>query len=158
MSFEDGQYLGLNTRTQLSSPLTAGGLVILHSPQLFPTPEHDAYIDNTNVNFYNAGGNNILHISFRRAEQQIVFNTAPEGYNWEQEERVALPELRSNNTFIIVYDHGNRYQIIINGRTVHYFNKRYGGQGLEVSYEVNEYTKNSFFSDTLNVQPAHIFA
>ena len=159
MGLENEQYVSLSQRTPLSSPLTKDSLVILHSQQLNPTPEPHAYIDNTNVNFYNEGGDNILHISFRRVEKQIVFNTAPEGNNWEQEERVDLPGvLLRNDTYVIVYDHGDRYQILIDGRTVHHFTKRYGGDGVEVGYDVNEYTQNPIFSHTLGVQPVEVLA
>lgn len=159
MGLEDEQYVSLNERTPLSSPLTNDSLVILHSQQLNLTPEPQAYIDNTNVNFYNEDGDNILHISFRRVEEEIVFNTAPEGSNWDQEERVALPGvLLRNDTYVVVYDHGDRYQILIDGRTVHHFTKRYGGDGVEVGYDVNEYTQNPIFSYTLDVQPVEALA
>ena len=150
-------YVSLNERIGLSSPLTNDSLVILHSQELNPTPEPQAHIDNTNVNFYNEEGNNILHISFRRVEKQIVFNTAPDGVSWEREERVGLSDvLLRNDTFIVVYDHGDRYQILVDGRTVHHFNKRYGGEGVEVSYEVNKYTQNPIFSHTIDVQPVDV--
>ena len=150
-------YVSLNERIGLSSPLTNDSLVILHSQELNPTPEPQAHIDNTNVNFYNEEGNNILHISFRRVEKQIVFNTAPEGNNWEREERVPLSgKLRRNDTYVIVWDQGDYYQVFIDGFNAKRFTKRYGGNGVAVSYEVNEYTQNPIFSHTIDVQPVDV--
>ena len=152
-----GDYVSLNERTELSLPLRTGSLVVLHSHQLNPTPEPQAYIDNTNLNIYNEEGSNILHISFRRAENEIVFNTAPEGNNWEQEERVPLSgKLRRNDTYVIVWDQGDYYQVFIDGFNAKRFTKRYGGNGVAVSYEVNEYTQNPIFSHTIDVQPVDV--
>ena len=152
-------YVSLNERTRLGLPLTKGSLVVLHSHQLNTTPEPQAYIDNTNLNFYNEAGNNILHISFRRVEEEIVFNTAPDGVSWEQEERVPLPgKLRRNDTYVIVWDQGDSYQVLIDGFNVKHFNKRYGGNGVAVSYEVNEHTQKPIFSQTIDVQAVDILA
>ncbi|EYE94763.1 Galectin-3 [Aspergillus ruber CBS 135680] len=155
MGIKDEQLVSLNARTSLDSPLKRDSLVLLHSRQLNLRPEPEVYIDNTNVNFYNDEGDNLLHISFRRVEKEIVFNSGPVGGDWGDEERVDLPGVFfRDDSYVIVYDHGDRYQILIDGRTVHYFTKRQGGEGTSVGYSVNDGTVSPIFSSTLGVVPS----
>ena len=159
MSLKDEQYISLNSRTHLSLPLTKDSLVILHSQELNLRPEHQVRLDNTSINFYNEEGDNLLHISFRRVRNQIVFNSRLVSSDWGQEEKVALSGIfLRDDTYIVVYDHGDRYQILIDGRTVHYFTKRKRGDGIEVGYLINDGMKYPIFSHTLVVQPVEVLA
>jgi hypothetical protein len=96
-------------------------------------------IDNTAFNLLDKAGDILLHISFRRPENAIVFNTCPKNGGWGKEERVTLSgTFIGADTTVTVYDHGNRYQILIDYHTVHYYEKRINQPTSCVSYTINE--------------------
>jgi len=61
------------------------------------------------------------------------------------------------NTTITVYDHGDRFQVLIDYNTVHYYVKRIQENGTAVSYTINA-NQVSPFSDTLAVTTYDSFA
>lgn len=112
---------------------------------------------NTDINLLNSSGQMILHIAFRRTENVIVFNTF-RANRWESEERVGF---EGHFTYedghikpapsITICDHGDRFQVMINHRTIHYFNKRFlDSNATAISYNSSPNHK-SLFSDNLDV-------
>ena len=78
---------------------------------------------------------------------------------WGTEERVPLKGLFGNvpNTTISVYDHGDRFQVLIDYKTIYYFVKRIQKNGTAVLYSINP-DQISPFSDTLAVTTYDSFA
>ncbi|KAI9454510.1 hypothetical protein HD554DRAFT_2043017 [Boletus coccyginus] len=121
--------------------ITTDGIIAFWPVSYDETPDLKHGIDNTNLNLRDNDGNVLLHISFRRAENAIVFNTKKVGVGWGQEERVPLDgkiATPASNTAIMVFDFGNHYQILIDYRSVHSYNKRLAGKNVRsISYGVN---------------------
>ena len=85
-------------------------------------------------------------------------NSRPANGTWGKEERVPLKGLFVGlNTTITVYDHGDRYQVLIDYKTIHYFVKRIKENGNAVLYSINP-DQISPFSDTLAVTTYDSFA
>ncbi|KAI9458793.1 hypothetical protein HD554DRAFT_1691010 [Boletus coccyginus] len=122
------------------SDITTDGIIAFWPVSYDETPDLNHGIDNTALNLRDKDGNLLLHISFRRAENAIVFNTNKVGVGWGQEERVPLDgkiATPASNTAIMVFDFGNHYHILIDYRSVHSYNKRLAGNVRSVSYGVN---------------------
>lgn len=132
--------LPLSQTVNLKSEFIADGIIVFQSATLDLNPSKTGTntIDNTAVNLLNSG-DNLLHISIRRPENAIVFNTLPANGNWGTEERVTLQgKFVGPNTTITVYDHGDRYQILCDYHTVHYYTKRIKKNVTSVSYTINQ--------------------
>ncbi|KAF8465081.1 concanavalin A-like lectin/glucanase domain-containing protein [Kalaharituber pfeilii] len=133
--------LSLDKIITLRRAVQPDGIIIFQSPSVdFRTTNAGTAgtMDCSNLNLLNHSDDIILHMSFSRQENTIVFNTRRNG-KWESEEREVLTGVASGGvTNVMVYDHGDRFQILIDGRTVHYFTKRYlrywkNSQGLLLS-------------------------
>ena len=130
--------------------ITSDGIIILRSStvDLFNSGP------NTAINLLNTSGQLILHISFRRDENVIVFNTHRRG-RWEVEERVGFQASFTSedghiqpSPSIAICDHGDRFQVMINYHTIHYFMKRFLDNAAAISYQSEN---KSLFSDNLDV-------
>jgi hypothetical protein len=120
--------------------ITTDGIIAFWPVSYDQTPDLKHGIDNTNLNLQDNDKNLLLHISFRRAEDAIVFNAMKTGVGWGPEERVPLDgkiSTPASNTAIMVFDFGSHYHILIDYRTVHSFKKRLFGNVRSVSYHVN---------------------
>jgi hypothetical protein len=131
--------------------ITSDGIIILRSPtvDLFNS-------GNTEINLLNTSGQLILHIAFRRDENVIVFNTYRRN-RWEGEERVGFDGNFTSedghikpSPSIAICDHGDRFQVMINYHTIHYFKKRFLDYAAAISYKSDHHDK-SLFSDNLDV-------
>ncbi|KAF8457118.1 concanavalin A-like lectin/glucanase domain-containing protein [Kalaharituber pfeilii] len=130
----------LNTILILSSPFQAEGILMFQSGSYGLSSNYAptaSTVDNSQLNFVTSSGDYGLHISFRRHENIVVFNTRRSG-KWDDEERIQLQGafIRHGAT-VTVYDQGDRYQIMFDGRTVHMFNKRVHEPVVQVSYMEN---------------------
>ncbi|EDR12978.1 galectin [Laccaria bicolor S238N-H82] len=123
----------------LKTPFKAENIIVFQSAKLDLTPSTGPGIDNTAVNILDAAGDVLLHVSIRRAENAIVLNSRPANGARGTEERVPLKGLFVNapNTTITVYDHGDRFQILIDYKTVHYYAKRIQANGTAILYTIN---------------------
>lgn len=135
--------LHIDDKVTLVNAIGADGVVILRSPTADLTPQAPGPegIDNTAYNLHDVADNTLLRISFRRSEGEIVFNARFANDPWGPEERVNLSGLLGGpNNSVMVLIHPDRYQILIGGRTVHYFNKRTGltGNVAQVGSSVNQ--------------------
>ena len=151
--------LPITQTVTLKTPFKAENIIVFQSAKLDLTPSTGPGIDNTAVNILDALGDVLLHISIRRKEDAIVLNSRPANGIWGQEERVPLKGLfvDAPNTTITVYDHGDRYQVLIDYKTIYYFVKRIKENGNAVLYSINP-DQISPFSDTLAVTTYDSFA
>ena len=116
-----------------------------------------AAFDNTSLNLLNNLGDFLLHLSFRRFDDDVVLNSRTAAGSWGTEvhipglERTFGPNL--TQATVVVKDIGNAWQIFINGNYLNTFNKRIGGDAVKAYYTINA-GQDSVFSNpvTVNVQ------
>ena len=151
--------LPITETVTLKSEFKAENIIVFQSAKLDLTPSTGSGIDNTAVNILDDAGDYLLHISIRRKENAIVLNSKTAGGAWGKEERVTLEGRFVNglNTTIAVYDHGDRFQVLIDYNTIHYYDKRILENGTAISYAINP-DQVSPFSDTLAVTTYEAFA
>ncbi|RYP44511.1 hypothetical protein DL768_009032 [Monosporascus sp. mg162] len=90
----------------------AGSHIVFYSSSFNPYPDTQVYIDNTSVNVLSAEDDTLLHVSFRRAENQIVFNSMKTGDAWGNEERVSLQGVfNKTDVTIAIRLEANCYQV-----------------------------------------------
>lgn len=146
--------LPLTKTVALKKEFTADGIIFFQSTTLDLNPSKTGTntIDNTAFNLLSPEEDFLLHISFRRAENAIVFNSRTVNGDWGAEERVTLKGrfVGPDNT-VTVYDHGDRFQILIDFHTAHYYTKRIKKNTTSVSYTINP-NQTSPFSDPVAVQ------
>lgn len=90
-----GVPLFLGHELKFDRPIGDGGSIVFYSTCINLVPDFGHNIDNTSVNVLSADKDTLLHISIRRAENAIVFNSQMHGGGWQQEERVRLPNVRT---------------------------------------------------------------
>ncbi|EDR05834.1 galectin [Laccaria bicolor S238N-H82] len=153
-------HLPVHQTVALKKEFKVENIIVFRSTKLDLTPSFGPGIDNTSVNIMSAADDYLLHIniSFRRAQKAIVFNSKRANRSWGPEERVTLEGLFLNglHTTITVYDHGDRFQVLIDYKTIHYYVKRFHKNGAAVLYKYN--TNFSVFSETLDVTMYDSFA
>jgi len=139
--------LSLTQTCELKDDFTADGIIVFQSDKLdLNSPGND----NTAISLLNSG-DCLLVIAIRRYENAIVFNSKTAEGDWGPEERETLDDkFPGPNTTITVYDHGDRYQILFDYHTVHYYTKRITKNANSISYTVNP-DQTPSFSDPLAV-------
>ncbi|KAH6911073.1 Galectin-3 [Coprinopsis sp. MPI-PUGE-AT-0042] len=147
--------LRLKDKTALNEPLKENGIIVFQSGSLDLKPSPNVGptgIDNTSINLLNSQDDILLHISIRRLENAIVFNTRPHNGGWGNEERIPLKGAFTDrrDPTITVYDHPDRLQIMFDYKTVHYYNKRIRDKVSKLSYQINQ-GQTPPFSDVLAV-------
>jgi hypothetical protein len=76
------------------------------------------------VNLLSAEGDNLLHISVRRAENELCFNAHAVSENWGKEERKPLYGVfQQPESTIHVCIEKSAYVVSIDGKHVHTFDK-----------------------------------
>lgn len=142
----------LNQPIALKTDFKADGIVVFQSSTLDLKANNTTTIDNVAVNLLSGDNDFLIHVSFRRAENAIVFNSMAAGGGWGAEERVPLAGkfVGPNNT-VTICDHGDRFQILIDGHTVKYYNKRIAKNAKNISYTMNP-NQTSAFSNPVAVR------
>jgi Galactoside-binding lectin len=139
-------HLHSNGNVQLGSTFKPGSIAIIRSSKLAFSPTQDK----VGFSFTNEKGDIVLRIGIRPREDAVVFNTKPADSDWGSEERVAFSgKFKNANPSITVYDHGDRFQVLFDGSTVIYFNKRLEGDVTAIAYDV--YGQEHALSDPLTV-------
>ncbi|KAF9525370.1 Galectin-3 [Crepidotus variabilis] len=142
----------LNQTATLPEPVKVDGIIIFRSSEVNMNNLQNGESDNTSLNLLNANEDNMLHISIRRLQNAIVFTTMSNGGGWGPEERVELKgRFDGPNSTIAIFNHPDMYQIIANGRTIHYFKKRIQGDVVKIRYGTNT-GQPSVFSDPIAVE------
>ena len=129
----------------LRPPLSSGMVIALHSAEqylaLCSKGNPKGYQIETNIQLLNSTEDVVLEISIRRAENAVLFNAqAKESVldGWGQPESIPLsmvnPSPSTSGLTILVCDRGDKYQILFNLSTVHYFTKRFSGPATSVKY------------------------
>ena len=146
--------LPLGQTVALPKASKTGGIIIFKSSSWNAWPPG---ADNTALNILNDQGDYLLHISLRPRSNTLVLNSRSASGGWGSEERESLRDFFKAPTFeIMVYDHGDRYQLLFSNETVHYYKKRLGGTNSKIAYGTNNDT--SPLSQTLNVSTYDTFA
>ena len=131
----------------LQRTIERGSVVVFQST--FWDPDGAGTSDKTSVNLVDRG-DLLLHISIRNGQDAICFNSRKVGGRWGAEERERLRgSFVRPNISITVYDHGDRYEILFSGKTVHFYRKRINRNPTSVAYWIDQRT--SPFSNPLVV-------
>jgi len=163
----------------LPIPLSTGMVIAFHSAQQDLAPcskgasaaNPNGHPIETNIQLCNTKvgrdtGHILLEISIRRAENAVLFNAqAKESVldGWGQPESIPLsmvnPSPSTSGLTILVCDRGDKYQILFNLSTVHYFAKRFPGPTTSVLYlDESNGKPTSTLSETLKVNVRKINA
>jgi len=120
-----------NEEAHFDSPLESGDVVTVWGIYAADT---EAY----SINFITEGGDNMLHIAFRPAENQIVLNTNLNG-GWQAEIRTPLPSLEPGRPFKVqVRCMDSEFEIYVDGNDIGArFPYREGFALSDVSYEIS---------------------
>ncbi|TFK27609.1 hypothetical protein FA15DRAFT_653496 [Coprinopsis marcescibilis] len=138
--------LNANQISQLGKEFTRENIIIVQSPKLTFTDSQTA----TDFNLLDAAEDVLLVIGIRPNENIVVFNSRTVDGAWGTEERIPLAgELEGDTPSIAIYDHGDRYQILLNLKTVLYYNKRILESGAAFGYSQGS---DVAFGDTLALE------
>lgn len=133
---------------KLKEPLTSGQSVIIVSTRYDSNPDPQSNTDLTSVNLIS--GNDVpFHISIRRKENRIVFDTR-RGETWDRNYQVIdLKGVFSGSGAIIkIASNDKSYDVSFdNSSTIHTFPKRIDADATKVSYEANN--ESLVFSDPI---------
>lgn len=139
-----------NLPSPLDRPFFVGKTLNFQSSSLNLEPDHKVHIDNSNVNLH-WGNNILLHISIRRAENRIIFDTQ-RGSAWD--DRLEVIPLRGVFTgrrpTIGVVARANSYDIFFDGRRLHSYTKRIIADATAISYRTNP-NQSLVFSNPIEV-------
>ncbi|TFK23495.1 fungal lectin Cgl3 in complex with Chitotriose [Coprinopsis marcescibilis] len=136
----------------------AEGIMMLQSARL----DTSSSTGSAAIELVSAPGNTLLQIAFRPYENIITFNHRPLGGMWGPE--LAIPFQGQFQDIlepsVTIYDHGDRYQILVDYKTVFYFYKRLRENATAVRF-IRENSRHPLFAEALgvNVYPSfrHIF-
>ena len=144
--------LEIKNTTTLQEAVRNDGVIVFKSATL-DLVDADGGWDNTALNLVNAAGDIILVIAIRRRQQIVVFNNKPAGGSWTSEEIIPFSDQFSGpGATVTVVSHPDRFQILFDNKTVHYFNKRGNDNDVtSVAYTINADQGTSLFADNLGV-------
>jgi hypothetical protein len=136
------------TILDLRDEFTSDGIIIFRSPTLDLISGGD-----TSLDLHNSEGDIVLRIAFHRGTNRILFNTRRvETSSWERGEHVGFEgKFIGRDTTVTICDHRDRFQILINNRTVHYFKKRFQDNVTAIAYHIDDPDHLSLFSEYLTV-------
>jgi hypothetical protein len=124
----------VNGVVELSQRVSGDGIIMFRSSEL----NRASASSHAMLNLLAEDSAIVLHISFRREEDAIVFNARNSAGCWLTEKRISFGDrLKGNNHTVTVFDHGDRYQIAFNGRTGHYFTKQIRADVAFLQYSVD---------------------
>ncbi|KAK8013735.1 hypothetical protein PG991_009328 [Apiospora marii] len=146
---KDKKHLHLGETHSFDKVYEAGSFIIFYSPTYDPYPDREPAIDNTSVIILSVEGDHLLHISFRRAENQIVFNSCPSGpldsLKWGKEELIPLQGVFSRTDITIaVRLEADKYEIYIDDSIIHTFTKRIRKNAQKVTCRANRESRAVF--------------
>jgi hypothetical protein len=150
--------LPLQGKVQFEKPLTVGSFVVFYSSSLDMLPDVNPKvdIDNTSFNILTADGDYLLHISLRRRENAIVFNSRTASGGWGDEERVVLEGIfdsQQTKAAVAVRIHETSFAIYFDGKLRKSYNKRIIKDAQGAAYACNS---QSVFSNPVTVAVANV--
>jgi hypothetical protein len=111
--------------------------------------------DQTGLSLFDSpsGGNVVFHMSLRRTERQIVFNTCLGGA-WGTEQRTSLDNrFEQSAPQILIHDQGDGFGVFIDQDRVFWFEKRAKDAKVKsISYFIRMPIQRSMLSDELGVK------
>ena len=151
--------LPIHKTIRLETQFKADGVLIFQSAGLNMDSCVSPNTEGVWINILDASNNSILHMSIRWGQGTIAFNHLRASNNqWGWEQRVPLEGLfKEPNPTIVIYDHGDRYQVMVDYHTVAYFEKRIKKDGVAVVYNKDP-DQVSPFSNTLAMTAYTSFA
>ncbi|KAK2803509.1 hypothetical protein FQN50_006944 [Emmonsiellopsis sp. PD_5] len=143
--------LGLGQHIPIARDLEQNNVIVISSTSINTAVPKGT--DHTNFSFYSLWGDALLHISLRRVEGQIVFNTCIGG-GWGGEERISLQSsFKQPSPTIFVQDQGDSFGIYIDGAQVQSFGKRAKDKLVKsIAYYLDNPSVGSMLSDPLQVK------
>jgi hypothetical protein len=101
-------------------------VIIVKSPMVDLTLPSARGSDMTQLSITNMDGDVVFHISIRRTQGVIIFNTKPASGQWGPEVKVSLERRfkEKDEATILIHDEGEGYEIFIDWTHVHWFEKR----------------------------------
>jgi hypothetical protein len=150
--------LPIHETIRLEAQFKAGGVLIFQSAGL----HMDSCLSRKGgvrvwINILDASNNYLLHFSIRPSEDSILFNHFIANNHWGREQRVSMKGLfKEPNPTIVIYDSGDRYQLMVDYITFAYFEKRIKEDGVAVAYgkDMDQF----LFSNTLAMTAYTSFA
>ncbi|RYP39140.1 hypothetical protein DL767_002320 [Monosporascus sp. MG133] len=141
--------LFLNNTVTFGTVINTGSYIVFYSAWYNAALDTQGYEDDTNVNVLSAEGDTLLHISFRRWKNSIVFKSGRKGHDWSDEECVCLQGvLNKTDVTIAIRLEADCYQVHINDCIIHTYPKRITEDEKAVSYMCNGQT---IFTDPIHV-------
>lgn len=120
----------------LATEVKQDGIIVIKSSTVNLTASSAS--DRAQINLLNATDDILLHIGLRRDCDIIAFNTKPKNGSWGSENNVHY--LRnlflhpSDGSSITIIDLGDRFQVLFDFKTIHFFKKRLGGNVAKLAY------------------------
>ncbi|KAF5681253.1 FAD NAD(P)-binding domain-containing protein [Fusarium heterosporum] len=143
------ELLSLGNSYSFDKILEAGSFILFYSATYNLLPDKSVEIDNTSINVLSSEDDVLLHISFRRAENQIVFNSRLRNYGWGKEERVSFQGVLSKtDATVAVRLETNSYTIYIDDSIIHTYSKRILKDAQRISYQT---ARESLFTNPIGV-------
>lgn len=130
--------------TKVDQPLVPGSSVTFVSSSYNPKPNTDLRIDGAGFNLIN-GDDILLHISVRRAQNQISFHSR-RGNTWDAERGIKLSGIFSGPSAVInVSVTPTTYEVSFNNSSVkHAVPKAIPGDPIAISYYEDEHREHTF--------------
>jgi hypothetical protein len=155
--------LRIGRSVQFDVGLMEREVVVLESDTMDVRQGDDSHgIDGVWINYIDSSGDTVLHISFRRRRNQIIFNCRRNGQEWGYGLEERIPLLKSLGYFRssmltsigCSYD-GRYYDIYLNAQRAFVYRRHFGDDGPIVRLEYGYHDgseRRSVFSDELVVR------
>lgn len=108
----------------------------------------------TQISITDANNDIILHISIRRVQGQIIFNSKIGG-SWGEEERIEIDRRFENEegATILIHDQGEGFEVSLDWIHAIWFDKRVKGSTPQtIWYDLGDKEGTSIFSEDLEVR------
>ncbi|KAL2825954.1 hypothetical protein BDW59DRAFT_161333 [Aspergillus cavernicola] len=142
------RYLRLWGNLNLETELTSGGAIKIYSSSINLSRPRE--FDSTDVRFM-SDSDMLFRVGIRIWDNKLAFNTKLGG-DWGK--RIELPLanwFRKSNATLVVHDHGNVFELTIDGKYVYAFPKRSKKNVKSIRYETWESSHNPCLERTLEV-------
>ncbi|OQD96201.1 hypothetical protein PENVUL_c096G02586 [Penicillium vulpinum] len=145
--------LALHSSLRFQQTLKADSVILIESSSVDPVKPNDG-IDMTQISITDAENDTIFHISIRRAQGQIIFNSRLGG-SWGEEERIDIGRRLDNEdgATILIHDQGEGFEVSINWVHAIWFAKRVQGRTPEsIWYDIRNKEGTSALSEDLEIR------
>ncbi|KAJ5784169.1 uncharacterized protein N7518_009846 [Penicillium psychrosexuale] len=144
--------LPLHSSLKFQQTLKADSVILLESSSVDLVQSNG--IDMTQISIMDAENDIIFHLSIRRAQDEIIFNSKLGG-SWGEEERVDIDDRfeSEDGATILIHDQGEGFEVSINWVHAIWFGKRAKGRTPQsISYDLGDKEGTSALSEYLEVR------